>query len=132
MARAQFEPLIRGVLILRPPRRIKRGTREAEDGQTLVGHLTAMSTRYSSELGYNDQRDAYLRYTCWKAAGVAGFAGSKWLQVCQASGVAPAPISLLHDLERNVAVGTPGGPYSLRAGPTASSSTRATRAARHQ
>jgi hypothetical protein len=51
--RPQFVPLIRGVLLLRPPQPIKPDTREADDWQTLGGHLAEMSTRYASELGHN-------------------------------------------------------------------------------
>ena len=53
MPRPQFEPLIRGVLLLRPTQRIKPDTREAADWQKLGGHLAEMSTRYAGQLGDN-------------------------------------------------------------------------------
>ena len=51
--RPQFEPLIRGVLSLRPPQPLKPDTREAKDWQSLGTHLGEMSTRYAGELGPN-------------------------------------------------------------------------------
>jgi hypothetical protein len=51
--RPQFEPLLCGVLRLRPPLPIKPDTREAADWQALGAHLADMSTRYAGELGEN-------------------------------------------------------------------------------
>lgn len=51
--RPQFEPLIRGVLLLRPPQPERLDTREAADWQALGSHLTEMSNRYAGELGDN-------------------------------------------------------------------------------
>ncbi len=53
MLRPQFEPLIRGVLALRPPQRLKPDIREADDWKILGGHLNEMSDRYAGELGEN-------------------------------------------------------------------------------
>jgi Domain of unknown function (DUF932) len=51
--RPQFEPLILGVLSLRPPQPLKSDTREAKDWDTLGKHLGELSTRYAGELGAN-------------------------------------------------------------------------------
>lgn len=53
VSRPQFEPLILGVLSLRPPQPLKPDTREAKDWQSLGTHLGEMSTRYAGELGAN-------------------------------------------------------------------------------
>lgn len=51
--RAQFDPLIRGVLLLRPPQPLEPNTREADDWRKLGADLAEMSTRYADELGEN-------------------------------------------------------------------------------
>jgi hypothetical protein len=51
--RLQFEPLIRGVLLIRPPQPLEPDTREEAEWKTLNGHVEEMSTRYSGELGEN-------------------------------------------------------------------------------
>lgn len=53
VARSQFESLILGVLLLRPPEHLEPESREAVDWQQLKIHLTEMSTRYADELGEN-------------------------------------------------------------------------------
>ncbi len=53
VSRPQFDPLIRGVLSLRPPQPLKPDTREADDWKTLGGHLDEMTDRYAGELGEN-------------------------------------------------------------------------------
>lgn len=53
LPRQQFEPLLCGVLVLRPPQPIKPNSREAADWQALSAHLAEMSTRYAGELGEN-------------------------------------------------------------------------------
>lgn len=51
--RADFEPLVRGVLCLRQPEPFKPDSREAEDWQKLTVHLGEMSDRYAGDLGEN-------------------------------------------------------------------------------
>lgn len=51
--RSQFDPLIRGVLLLRPPHPLEAESRAADDWNALVGHLSEMSNRYAGELGEN-------------------------------------------------------------------------------
>lgn len=51
--RPQFDPLIRGVLLLRPPQQVEPKTREADDWKKLGSHIAEMSTRYADELGEN-------------------------------------------------------------------------------
>lgn len=51
--RPQFDPLLRNVLLLRPPQPLKPRTREAEDWQKLSAHLDEISDRYATELGEN-------------------------------------------------------------------------------
>lgn len=53
LSRLQFEPLLCGVLLLRPPKPIKPDSREAADWQALSAHLAEMCTRYAGELGEN-------------------------------------------------------------------------------
>jgi len=53
VSRAQFEPLMFAVLMLRKPKRAKPYSREAEDWDALVRHVTTMCDRYVSELGEN-------------------------------------------------------------------------------
>ena len=49
--RPQFEPLIFGVLSLRPPQPLTPDSREAKDWQSLGTYLGEMSNRYAGELG---------------------------------------------------------------------------------
>lgn len=49
----QFQPLIRGVLALRPPEPLWPDTREAADWEKLTNHLDTLSQRYAGELGTN-------------------------------------------------------------------------------
>ncbi len=51
--RTQFEPLIRGVLLLQPPQPGQQDSRLAADWRRLGAHLSDMSTRYADELGEN-------------------------------------------------------------------------------
>ena len=51
--RAQFEPLIRGVLALRPPEPLTPDSHEAKDWQKLGAHLKEIGGRYADELGDN-------------------------------------------------------------------------------
>ncbi|HUI05541.1 MAG TPA: DUF932 domain-containing protein [Verrucomicrobiae bacterium] len=51
--RPQFDPLVRSVLLLRPPQPMEPDTREADDWQNLAGHLDKMTDRYIGELGAN-------------------------------------------------------------------------------
>ena len=53
VSRPQLDPLIRGVLLLRPPQPLKLDTPEADDRQILGEHLGEMSNRYANELGEN-------------------------------------------------------------------------------
>ena len=53
VSRPQFDPLIRGVLLLRSPQPSKLDTPEADDWRKLGGHLGEMSKRYAGELGEN-------------------------------------------------------------------------------
>lgn len=53
MPRLQFEPLLCGVLLLRPPEPIKPDSRAVADWQALSVHLAEMCTRYAGELGEN-------------------------------------------------------------------------------
>lgn len=49
--RAQFEPLIRGVLLLRPLKHVKQNSQAAVDWEALSDHIAEMSNRYAGELG---------------------------------------------------------------------------------
>jgi hypothetical protein len=49
----QFEPLIYGVLQIKPPKSIEQGIPESEDWKQLGVHIKKMCTRYAGELGYN-------------------------------------------------------------------------------
>jgi hypothetical protein len=49
--RVLFEPLILGVLLLRPPQPIKPDSRAAADWQTLNAHIAEIIARYAGELG---------------------------------------------------------------------------------
>jgi hypothetical protein len=51
--RPQIDPLIRGVLAIRPPQRMEQESREAEAWQALGLHLGEITDRYASELGEN-------------------------------------------------------------------------------
>lgn len=51
--RANFEPMMRGVLSLRPPVPFKPQTRESEEWGALEAHLGELSGRYARELGEN-------------------------------------------------------------------------------
>jgi len=53
VSRPQFDPLIRGVLLLRSPGPIETATRKADDWQALGSHLDEMTTRYTRDLGEN-------------------------------------------------------------------------------
>jgi hypothetical protein len=50
---SQFEPLILGVLSLRPPQPLKPDRRETADWQKLGSHLREIGGRYANELGAN-------------------------------------------------------------------------------
>jgi hypothetical protein len=49
--RIAFEPMLRGVLRLRRPEKLKPNTREADDWEALQQHLHELSDRYAHELG---------------------------------------------------------------------------------
>ena len=51
--RADFDPLVTGVLFLHPPEPLKPDTREADDWHSLTVHLSELSDRYAKELGEN-------------------------------------------------------------------------------
>lgn len=53
VSRAQFEPLLSAVLLVRKPRHATPGTREGTDWEILQNHLTELCNRYVSELGEN-------------------------------------------------------------------------------
>jgi hypothetical protein len=53
VARAQFEPMVRRVLQLRPPKPLKPNTPYESDWLALNDHIVEMSTRYAYELGEN-------------------------------------------------------------------------------
>lgn len=53
VSRAQFEPLVFAVLLLRKPKHAKSGSREASDWNVLAKHVTTMCDRYVGELGEN-------------------------------------------------------------------------------
>jgi len=53
VCRAEFEPLVCGVLLLRKPKSAKPGSREARDWDALQAHLKEMCCRYADELGEN-------------------------------------------------------------------------------
>ncbi|MDZ4797622.1 MAG: DUF932 domain-containing protein [Bryobacteraceae bacterium] len=53
VSRPQSDSLIRGVLSLRPPQRLKPDIRELDDWKTLGGDLDEMTARYAGELGEN-------------------------------------------------------------------------------
>jgi hypothetical protein len=51
--RADFEPLMRGVLSLRPPQPLKPQTRDSDEWAALQAHLGDLCDRYAGELGEN-------------------------------------------------------------------------------
>lgn len=51
--RADFDPLARGILALRPPEPLAPVSREADDWQNLSTHLGELNNRYATELGEN-------------------------------------------------------------------------------
>jgi hypothetical protein len=51
--RADFEPLLRGALLLHPPKPLKPNTREADEWEALQDHLADTCDRYANELGEN-------------------------------------------------------------------------------
>jgi hypothetical protein len=53
VSRAQFEPLVLAVLLLRKPKHAKPDSQEANDWDALGKHLTVMCDRYVGELGEN-------------------------------------------------------------------------------
>ena len=53
VGRAEFEPFICGVLLLRQPEPLKSDSREAADWHTLNTQLGEMSNRYAGDLGEN-------------------------------------------------------------------------------
>jgi len=53
MTLPQFEPLIYGVLQIKPPKSMEQGTPETEDWKQLGVHINKMTTHYAGELGKN-------------------------------------------------------------------------------
>jgi hypothetical protein len=53
VARAQFEPLMFGILLIRKPKHAKQDSRQAKDWDALEKGLTALCDRYADELGEN-------------------------------------------------------------------------------
>ena len=51
--RPQFDPLVRGVLLLRAPKVLKPDSPEADDWRKLGEHLGELNKRYAGELGEN-------------------------------------------------------------------------------
>ncbi len=49
----EFEPLFKGVLYIRTPKKIKPFSREDEDWKKLNAHISNMCIQYAWELGYN-------------------------------------------------------------------------------
>jgi hypothetical protein len=51
VSRIDFEPMLRGVLRLRPPQPLTPNTRDADEWERLQHHLRELSNRYAHELG---------------------------------------------------------------------------------